>query len=815
MREPAASPGPGPHPAGLGGHATGLTAAEAAARLARDGPNEITRGEGRSPLRVLLSQFNSPLIWLLFAASAISGVLGEVADTIAIGTILVLNAVIGFLQEYRAERAILALRSITAPRARVVRDGHSAILPAQQVVEGDLLILEAGDVVAADARLVRSHLLTTNEAPLTGESAPVEKGLAPAAGDAALADRTDTVFLGTAIATGSASAVVLNTGMRTELGKIAHLLSSVEDPQTPLQKRLTHLSRLLLVLALGVVAAVAALGLWHGNPPLEVLLSSISLAVAAVPEGLPAMVTIALAIGVQRMARRKALVRRLQAVETLGTTTVICTDKTGTLTTGVMEVRALWGPDPRRLLTVGAGCCDAELDANDRGVGDPTEVAILRAAAAQGIFRGELEAQAPRVEELPFDSTRKRMSIWRADGQLYVKGAVDLLVPLCRGGTQGALEENSRMAARALRVLGVAVGRTPREEDLELLGLIGIADPPRPEAIEAVAAARRAGVQTVMITGDHPTTAAAIAREMGILQPGEPVEERVHARVTAEEKVGIVRRWKERGQVVAMTGDGVNDAPALREAHIGIAMGQTGSEVSREASDLVLGDDNFATIVAAIREGRGIYDNIQKSLLYLLHGNAGELILMFAASVAGLPLPLLPLHILWVNLVTDGLPALALVLDPPAKDLLDRPPRRPDAPFLSRGEWLRILLIGLLEAGVILAAYVEALPHGEAAARSVAFTTLVFAELLRAFAMRSPTKVFFEVGVFSNLLLLGVVGISLALQLALHTFPVTRELFQLGPLDARLFFEAFLLGLIPVSALEVSKLVRRLLRRRP
>ncbi|HEV8166358.1 MAG TPA: cation-translocating P-type ATPase [Actinomycetota bacterium] len=793
------------------GAASGLTSDRASALLAEHGPNEIQRQRARSPWALLAAQFASPLIWLLLAASAVSAVLREVADAIAIGTILVLNALVGFFQEYRAERAILALRSMTAPRARVLRDGHPVVVAAAQVVPGDVLVLEAGDVVAADARVVEAHALSTSEAPLTGESLPVEKNPAPAPADAPLAERHDSVFMGTAVATGTGRAAVTATGMKTELGRIADLLASAQEGPTPLQQRLARVSRTLLFLCMAIVAVVAAIGVFRGESPLLVFMSAVSLAVAAVPEGLPAVVTIALAVGVQRMAARNVLVRRLPAVETLGCATMICTDKTGTLTTGQMAVREIWGPDHRAVLAAAAACCDAELAADGRtGTGDPTEVALLLAAADRGIDRDQIERANPRLAVNPFDADRKRMSIRRADGLLYVKGAMESVLAQAGAGQEGVAAATQEMAARGLRVLAVAVGDGAAEEGLRVLGVVGLADPPRSEAVDAVAAARRAGIRTVMITGDHPITARAIAREMGILCAGDEGDEVVHARATPEDKLSIVRAWKGKGAVVAMTGDGVNDAPALREAHIGIAMGKTGTEVTRESSDMVLADDNFASIVAAVREGRGIFDNIRKSLVYLLTGNAGELAVMLLASLAGLPLPLLPVQLLWINLVTDGLPALALVMDPPAPDVLDRPPRRPDEAMLGRAEWTRVVAFGLLEAAIALSVFAWALRHRSVIeARTLVFSYIVLAELFRSFAARHATRILWEVGLFTNVRLVGVVLFSVLLQVAIHYVPATRALFQIGlpsPADAAV---CAALALVPVTVLEVAKLVRR------
>jgi Ca2+-transporting ATPase len=791
--------------------AVGLSSGEVQRRLTEFGPNEIRRKQATSALTLLVRQFASPVIWLLLVATVLSAALGEWLDAIAIGAIVILNAVIGFFQEHRAERAVMALRAMTAPRARVMRDGHSVMLPANEIVPGDVLVLEAGDVTGADARLRTAHALTTNEAPLTGESTPVEKTTAPTGPDTPLAERHDFVFMGTSVATGTGLAEVVATGMQTELGRIAHLLSTAEESVTPLQRRLARVSQTLLYICGGIVAVVALAGVLRGWPLLQVFMAAVSLAVAAVPEGLPAVVTIALAVGVQRMAARHVLIRRLPAVETLGCATVICTDKTGTLTTGVMQVRELWGRDHSQLLLAAAACCDAEIRQDGQsGVGDPTELAILTAAAERGIHREEIEHTNARVAEVPFDSVLKRMSIERADGRVYIKGAVESVLPLCVEGVGDAAEANTQMAERGLRVLAIAVAPTGSEEGAMLIGLIGIADPPRTEAIEAVAAARAAGITTVMITGDHLLTARAIARELGIVSARDVEDDVVHARATPEDKIRIVREWKTRGAVVAMTGDGVNDAPALREAHIGIAMGRTGTEVTREASDMVLADDNFASIVAAIREGRGIFDNIRKTLVYLLSGNTAELTVMLVAALGGLPLPLLPLHLLWINVVTDGLPALALVVDPAEADVLQRPPRHPDEPMLGHAEWRFIITTGLLQAAATLGVFVWALSARDLSeARNLAFSVLVFGELFRAFAARSTTRVFWEVGAFTNVRLLAVVVVSVLMQLGIHHIPAAQVVFEIGPLSAADCLLTLLVASGPVTVIEVGKLVHR------
>ena len=790
---------------------TGLTREEAERRLALHGPNKIQRG-AETPVWVALGrQFTSPVVLLLIGACAVSGALGEVIDAIAIGSIVVLNGLVGFLQEHRAERTILALRSMTAPRARVFREGRSAMLPTTEIVPGDLLLLEAGDIVAADARVLEAYSLSTNEAALTGESTPVEKSIEPVAPDAPLAERHDFVFMGTSVFTGTAVAEVIATGMKTELGHIAHLLTTAEETDTPLQRHLARVGGTLLRVCLGIVALVAMAGLLRGLPVFDVFMSTVSLAVAAVPEGLPAIVTVALAIGVQRMAARHALIRRLPAVETLGCATVICTDKTGTLTTGVMAVRELWGKDETQLLFAGAACSDADLGEDGRsGVGDPTELAILAAAAERVIRREEIERERPRVAVEPFDAKRKRMSVTRADGFVYAKGALEVILPNCAQGTEDAAEAHSRMVERGLRVLAVARGQKDDRENFELLGLIGIADPPRKEAIEAVAAAHGAGIKIVMITGDHPVTARAVAREFGIIRSDADADQFVHARATPEDKIQIVHAWKGRGDIVAMTGDGVNDAPALREAHIGVAMGKTGTEVTREASDMVLTDDNFASIIAAVKEGRGIFENIRKSLVYLLAGNAGELAVMLAAAVIGLPLPLLPLHLLWINIVTDGLPALALVMDPTEEDALRKPPRNPKEPILGRPQWNYILLTGLVQAAMTLGVFAWALRFRNLTeARNLAFSALVFGELFRAFAARSLTRTFWELGAFTNARLLGVVVFSSIIQIGIHHIPATQALFQIGSLSLADCLLSLVIGLSPVTFLEIQKVVRR------
>ncbi len=871
----------------------GLSPQEATDRLAKVGPNELRKGEVISPLAILAGQFSSLVIWVLIGAALVSAALGELIDGIAIITIVILNAIIGFFQEYRAEQAAAALARLAAPRAKVVRSGHADVIPAADIVPGDILLLEAGDLVAADARLSEASALRANEAPLTGESQPVEKQAGLCSPETSLADRKNMIFLGTSIVGGSGRALVVATGMETEVGHIAELLQTATSGETPLQKRLDQVARRLLWVCLGIVALVFALGLLRSFAPFELFLGSVSLAVAAIPEGLPAVVTIALALGMQRMARRNALVRRLSAVETLGCAQVICSDKTGTLTVGEMTARKLVtnerifnvsgegyvtegtfftdgtectvtdDPQLSALLCAAAACNDAELIQRDQRpavVGDPTEGALLVAAAKGGVTRKSIEAEMPRLHTIPFDSDRKRMTvIRRRAGQpwAFAKGAPEVILDRCthirtekgidrltESDRARMLQTSALMANEALRVLALAerpldtfpsstsktVSDDSIEQELTLLGLIGLQDPPRAEAREAIKRCKRAGIRTVMITGDHPDTARAIARELGILDHGdeivvgreldqmsaEALGQRVHkisvyARVTAEHKLRIVRAWKAHGAVVAMTGDGVNDAPALKEASIGIAMGLSGTEVTKEAADLIITDDNFASIVAAVEEGRGIYDNIAKTLAYLLAGNSGELAVMFIAVLVGWPLPLLPVQLLWINLATDGLPALALATDPIDPDVLTRPPRRQDEQLLDRGFLKRIALIGFLTAGVTLIVFAYELyaDSSLAQARNAAFSALVIAELLRSFGARSEVLTVFQVGLFSNMRLFVIVMISLALQVLIHHLPVLETLFGTEPLSLAQCVAWIVLGAIPLLVLELVKVLRQ------
>lgn len=868
----------------------GLSPAEAADRLKRYGPNALRQEAAVRPIAILVAQFRSLVIWILIGAAALSIGLGETVDGLAITGIVLLNALFGFYQEFRAERAAAALAHLVAPRARVVRDGHSLMIPAAEVVPGDILLHEAGDLVAADARLIQAEQLRTEEAPLTGESQSVEKAIDVCAAETPLADRQNMVFLATTVAAGTGRSVVVATGMATEVGHIARLLENAAAGETPLRRRLDLVGRWLLWACLAIVLLVFVLGLVRSLPLFGLFLASVSLAVAAIPEGLPAVVTVALALGTQRMARRNALVKNLSSVETLGSAQVICTDKTGTLTVGEMTARKMVtganaytvtgegyavtgaffaggreipaGSDVLlgRLLRAAVACNDAELtsQAGRSGiVGDSTEGSLLVAAAKHGLRREVLEAKLPRIGGVPFDSERKRMTVVRAEvdqAVAFAKGAPEVILARCShiATEHGAepLSESDRMrmslvsatmANDALRVMAFAerplgplaeYNAKPPDADavesgLILVGLVGLQDPPRAEAREAAAKCRRAGIKIVMITGDHPDTARAIARELGILDRGDEaltgaelarlddanLTERiprtaVFARVTAADKLRIVRAWKRRNAVVAMTGDGVNDAPALKEASIGIAMGITGTEVTKQSADIIITDDNFASIVAAVEEGRGIYDNIAKTLSYLLAGNAAELGVMLVATLVGWPLPLLPIHLLWINIVTDGLPALALATDPVDRDVLSRPPRPPQVQLIDGAFLKTTAMVGGVTALVTLSAFAFELYNGSpGSAQNAAFTVLVFSELLRSFGARSDTKPIWRLGLFTNFRLFMVVLFTFIAQLAIHYVPALQEVFGVGPISIGQCLAWMALGTIPLAFVETMKLL--------
>lgn len=848
----------------------GLSSAEAAQRLGQVGLNALTERPGKSPWAILREQLTAVMMLVLIAAAAISAVLGDLMDALAILAIVVLNATLGFQQEFRAERAMDALTRLTVPLVKVRRDRHILAVSARDLVPGDMVVLEAGDVVPADARLMSSPNLYVQEAALTGESEPVAKDAATALhADVPVAERRTMVYMGTAVASGRAEAMVVATGMDTELGRIAGALQSVSRQPTPLQMRLEGLARWLAAVALAVVTLVFALGVVRGEDPRTMFLTSVSLAVAAVPEGLPAVVTISLALGAQRMLKRRALIRKLLAVESLGSVTTICSDKTGTLTENRMTAvcaeaagvrfdlrgAALQPPAPVDLLLCAATLCnDAFINSADEAVGDPTETALALAAARHGRSKTDLEQMLPRVAELPFDSVRKRMTTVHAVTRerlglpptpyiAFTKGAVDSLLEVCdrvqgEAGVEpltpvvrhGILSANAGLADDAMRVLGVAyrLAETPapREAELIFIGLVGMIDPPRAEVRAAVRTCLDAGVRPVMITGDHPITAAAIARALGIgdghVVTGVELDAlndaalssvvssaSVFARVSPQHKLRIVQALQQRGELVAMTGDGVNDAPALKRANIGIAMGVVGTDVAREAADMVLLDDNFATIVAAVEEGRVIYDNIRKFLKYLLATNAGELWVMLVAPLLGMPLPLQALQILWINLVTDGPPALALTMEGSERDVMRRPPGTATRNLVDRGLAINVAWLGVLMACVASAIGFVAWQAGNPAWQTMLFTSLALLQMGHVLAIRVERASVIGHRFFANRTLLGAVTLVILLQLAVIYAPPLQAIFGTVPLSAAELAVCALLSSALFWAVEADKWVRR------
>jgi Ca2+-transporting ATPase len=813
--------------------ASGLTMAEALRRRAEAGENSLLAKRKKPAWHLFVAQFGDFMVLVLLGAAVISGFFGEKADALTIVAIVILNAILGFVQEYRAEQSLAALKELTAPQARVIRDRRLRVIAATDLVPGDLLVLESGDRIAADGRLISAVNLEVNEASLTGESLAVAKDPEVALADnPAPGDQRNMVFSSTAVVNGRGRTIVTATGMRTEIGKIAGLIEAAEDDATPLQLRLEQLGRWLVVICLAICAAVGTLGILRGEPPRRMFLAAVSLAVAAIPEGLPAIVTIALAIGVQKMIRRQAIIRKLPAVETLGCATVICSDKTGTLTqnkltvTRLKTVAAEYRPaeyrsglplpgDLQRLLEIAVLCNNATLEnqASTDWLGDPTELALLAAAEGYGVKRGQLARLQERLQEIPFSAERKRMSVWVKDNQgkgvrLLAKGAPDLIVERClriltpngvafldAAYRERLRQEMEEWGAAALRVLAfayrddncVAVNRVngDPEQDLIFVGLAGMSDPPRPEVPGAISRARRAGIRTKMITGDYPRTAAAIAKEIGLLRPNGKIltgaeldqisdqklarmikEVDVFARVAPQHKLRVVKALKCKGEIVAMTGDGVNDAPAVKEADIGVAMGLGGTDVTKEAAAFVLADDHYATIVAAVEEGRVIYDNIRKFIRYLLSCNTGEILTMFGGLLLGLPVPLLPIQILWVNLVTDGLPAIALGLEPAEPGLMRRPPRDSREGIFARGLGLKIIVQGFLIGAATLTVYlIELVEHGLEQARTAVFTTLVLAQLCFVFRCRSEKGLAKGERLALNPYLIGAVAISGLMQL--------------------------------------------------
>jgi Ca2+-transporting ATPase len=897
----------------------GLSDHEAQQRLQREGLNELPEAQPPSLLRLFLSQFTSVIVWVLIGAAILSGLLEDWLDAVAILAIVLLNGVLGFIQEFRAERSLAALRNMSVATARVIREGVLRSIPAYELVPGDLILLESGDRIPADARLIYTTNFQTQEASLTGESTPVEKGVdALGPTDVPLADRVNMIFMGTVAVSGKARACVVATALRTELGRVAAMIQKAmeaERAETPLQRRLEQFGYTLLWLALAVVMVVFGLGYLRGEPPVLMLLTAVSLAVAAIPEGLSAVVTITLALGVTRMVKRHALIRKLPAVETLGSATVICSDKTGTLTKNEMTVTRLFAGDRvfevtgegyepvgeirensselkvlsselsgiiprlenpelrtqnsepsqspalRELLTAAVLCNGAILREENRTwqvIGDPTEGALLVMAAKAGLTIETLDSAYSFLGEVPFNSERKMMTIVRStlDGPVaYVKGAPDVLLQHCthrmtRDGTIEPLTEsirtvildaNASFSHQALRVLAMARRRLDREPDvyradelesrLVFLGLAAMKDPLRPEAKVAVHTCQDAGIRTVMITGDHKDTAVAIAEELrGVKEPIQSLsgaeldrlsddelartvdQVAVYARVSAEHKLRIVKAWQARGDIVAMTGDGVNDAPAVKAADIGIAMGLSGTDVTKEAADMVVTDDNFASIAAAVEEGRGVFDNIRKTVHFLLSCNLSEVLVMLFAALLGLPLPLLPIQILWMNLITDGIPALALAVDPKAPDLMKRPPRRPEARLLDGGRLLAIGGEGLMLGLIALGAFSYSLYglHQELdQARTVTFTVMVVAQLVHVFNCRSERLSLFQLGVGTNSVLVWAFLLSLVVQVAVLTVPAVAPIFKVAPLPIEDWALMGGMGVLPFLLMELVKALRR------
>lgn len=838
------------------------------------GYNEFQEKKSKSMFERFIEQFKDFLIIILIVAAVISGALGEVADAVIILIVVVLNAVLGIIQENKAEESLKALKKMAAPIANVIRNGVITEVPARELVPGDVVLLEAGKYVPADLRLIEAANLKIEESSLTGESVPVEKNTDIIDNpDVPLGDRKNLAFMSSMVTYGRGKGIVTATGMKTEIGKIADMISKFEDESTPLQKKLEEVGKWLGIAAIGICGIMFLVGVLEKRDVFQMFMTSVSLAVAAIPEGLPAVVTIVLAVGVQKMAKRNAIIRKLPAVETLGCATVICSDKTGTLTQNRMTVKRMYSiegfsddiEDCKRILYIANLCNDTQIieeDGKFKTIGDPTETALIDIALASGIDKRELENKYLRVDEIPFDSDRKLMTTFnKNDVEIVanIKGAPDILISKCkyilendsiRDITKEDItkiqDANEEMASKALRVLAVGFKNMPvvekqhAEEDIVFAGLIGMIDPPREEAKDAVSICKAAGIKPVMITGDHKATAVAIAKELGILNDdkesttGAELEKMsqeelikrvkdysVYARVSPEHKVRIVDAWKSNGQIVAMTGDGVNDAPALKMANIGAAMGITGTDVAKEAADMILTDDNFATIVSAVEEGRTIFSNIKKSIHYLLSCNIGEIVTLFIATVIGMPEPLLPIHILWVNLVTDSLPALALGMEPAEKGVMDQPPRNPNEGVFGSGLGLKISLQGVLIGAVTLFAYFYGLLYGgeathEAAieaGRSMAFFTLSLSQLVHSFNTRYEKKSVFANGMFKNKYLNSAVLVSLIIQFGVLLTPAIRNIFKVRILTLTEAAVVVLCSIAPLIVVEISKLIKKLIKK--
>ncbi|MBC7936351.1 MAG: cation-translocating P-type ATPase [Rhizobacter sp.] len=815
----------------------GLSVDEVQRRLQEYGPNELAAKKKMPAIIFFLRQFKDIMILVLIAAAVISAFIGEITDTIVIVVIILLNAVIGFVQEYRAEKAMDALKKMAAPNAVVLRNNATTTIAAAALVPGDIILLEAGNTVPADIRLLELHALKINEASLTGESDAADKTTdALQLADAAPGDRINMAFRGTEVTNGNARGVVVTTGMKTELGKVAGMLDNAES-ETPLQKRLKDVSKKLTFIILGLCALFFFTGYLRGDDIANILLTSISLAVAAIPEALPAVITVSLALGARKLARKNVLIRKLQAVETLGSVTYICTDKTGTLTKNEMMVKEVWSEDAKKGVLLHAMSLNNDVKKQDgKFAGDPTEIAM--------VIYADDQPHLNRVEEIPFDSERKAMTtVHENNGQFWVitKGASESVVAMLVDDADRELieKETARMSAMGMRVIAFAGKQLPgltkdiqpaeAETGLDFIGLAGLIDPPRDEASESIRLCKQAGIVPVMITGDHPLTAASIAKEIGIIDSEEhkvmtgkelaaidegdfenEVEKiRVYARVSPEQKLRIVDTLQKKGHFVSMTGDGVNDAPSLKKANIGVAMGITGTDVSKEASHMILLDDNFASIIGAVKEGRRIYDNLRKFVKYIFTGNTAEIVTLFVAPLMGLPMPLLPVHILWVNLITDGLPALALSTEPAEKNIMRRLPRHPNESIFAKGLGIHIIWVGLFVGALTLATQFYLIDQQVSHWQTLVFTVLCFAQLWHVMAIKSETASVFSTGVFDNKpLLLAVTG-TIGLQLAVIYVPALNSYFHTEPLTAIELVLAFAISSVVLLVVELEKTVKR------
>ena len=829
----------------------GLPLQTAKERLQKVGPNQLVAKRKKPSWQLFFLQFKDTMILILLAAAVVAGLVGEVKDAIVIIIIVVLNAVVGFLQEYRAEKALEALKKMSAPSAHVLRNGKPVLVDASQLVPGDQVLLEAGNMVPADLRLLKAHSLKIEEASLTGESLAVEKQTTALQGEQLpLGDRTNMAYKGTLVTYGRGTGVVVATGMHTQIGHIAKMLQE-EEALTPLQRRLADFGKKLSLAVLGICVVLFTTGLLRDEEPLKMLLTAISVAVAAIPEALPAVVTIALSLGARRMVKRNVLVRKLPAVETLGSVTYICTDKTGTLTQNRMTVTDIWHPlhapqglplSARQALLLGMNLNhDVKRDEQGEWVGESTEVALASYAQANS---DDIDLKKyPRIAELPFDSRRKMMTtVHPFNGQFLVisKGALESILAACRDADEPQMiTEAERLGKTGLRVLAYGfkiikvlpekITAANLETDLNVCGLAGMIDPPRAGVAQAIQDCKTAGIVPVMITGDHPVTAKAIAERLGILDKEkdllltgrelanlsihdfeEKIERiKVYARVSPEQKLQIVNTLQRKGQFVAMTGDGVNDAPALRRANIGVAMGITGTDVSKEAAHMILLDDNFATIVNAVKEGRRIFDNIRRFVKYIMSTNSGELWTIFLAPLAGLPVPLLPIHILWVNLVTDGLPALALANEQAEKNVMELPPRKPNESIFAHGLGLHFLWVGLLMGGLCLGAQAWSMQQGDPKWQTYVFTILCFSQMGHVLAIRSEYFFLFRQGIFTNPPLIAAVLVTFLLQLSILYIPALNDIFSVQPLTLKELLGCLLLSSVVFHAVEMEKLVKQ------